>query len=71
MSEEFSLNLGQSFIQKIAEKIIRRAVIKSLNITPEIELKDLHAWSDGDRMTVLLTTRVELGKNDILKLIKM
>lgn len=71
MSEEFSLNLGQSFIQKIAEKIIRRAIIKSLNITPEIELKDLHAWSDGDRMTVLLTTRVELGKNDILKLIKM
>ena len=71
MPEEFSLNLGQSFIQKIAEKIIRRAVIKSLNITPEIELKDLHAWSDGDRMTVLLTTRVELGKNDILKLIKM
>lgn len=71
MSEEFSLNLGQSFVQKIAEKIIRRAIIKSLNITPEIELKDLHAWSDGDRMTVLLTTRVELGKNDILKLIKM
>lgn len=71
MPEEFSLNLGQSFIQKIAEKIIRRAIIKSLNITPEIELKDLHAWSDGDRMTVLLTTRVELGKNDILKLIKM
>lgn len=71
MSEEFSLNLGQSFIQKIAEKIIRRAIIKSLNITPEIELKDLHAWSDGDRMTVLLTTRVELSKNDILKLIKL
>ena len=71
MSEEFSLNLGQSFIQKIAEKIIRRAIIKSLNITPETELKDLHAWSDGDRMTVLLTTRVELGKNDILKLIKL
>ena len=71
MSEELSLNLGQSFIQKIAEKIIRRAIIKSLNITPEIELKDLHAWSDGDRMTVLLTTRVELGKNDILKLIKL
>lgn len=71
MSEEFSLNLGQSFIQKIAEKIIRRAIIKSLNITPEIELKDLHAWSDGDRMNVLLTTRVELGKDDILKLIKL
>ena len=71
MSEEFSLNLGQSFIQKIAEKIIRRAIIKSLNIAPEIELKDLHAWSDGDRMTVLLTTRVELGKDDILKLIKL
>lgn len=71
MSEEFSLNLGQSFIQKIVEKIIRRAIIKSLNITPEIELKDLHAWSDGDRMTVLLTTRVELGKDDILKLIKL
>lgn len=71
MSEEFSLNLGQSFIQKIAEKIICRAIIKSLNITPEIELKDLHAWSDGDRMTVLLTTRVELGKDDILKLIKL
>ena len=71
MSEEFSLNLGQSFIQKIAEKIIRRAIIKSLNITPEIELKDLHAWSDGDRMTVLLTTRVELGNDDILKLIKL
>ena len=71
MSEEISLNLGQSFIQKIAEKIIRRAIIKSLNITPEIELKDLHAWSDGDRMTILLTTRVELGKDDILKLIKL
>lgn len=71
MSEEFSLNLGQSFIQKIAEKIIRHAIIKSLNITPEIELKDLHAWSDGDRMTVLLTTRVELGKDDIFKLIKL
>ena len=71
MSEEFSLNLGQSFIQKIAEKIIRRAIIKSLNVTPEIELQDLHAWSDGDRMTVLLTTRVELGKDDILKLIKL
>ena len=71
MPEEFSLNLGQSFVQKIAEKIIRRAIIKSLNITPEIELKDLHAWSDGYRMTVLLTTRVELGKNDILKLIKL
>ena len=71
MSEEFSLNLGHSFMQKIAEKIIRRAIIKSLNITPEIELKDLHAWSDGDRMTVLLTTRVELGKDDILKLIKL
>ena len=71
MSEEFSLNLGQSFIQKIAEKIIRRAIIKSLNITPEIELKDLHAWSDGDRMTILLTTRVELSKDDILKLIKL
>ena len=71
MSEEFSLNLGQSFIQKIAEKIIRRAIIKSLNITPEIELKDLHAWSDGDRMAILLTTRVELGKDDILKLIKL
>lgn len=71
MSEEFSLNLEQSFIQKIAEKIIRRAIIKSLNITPEIELKDLHAWSDGDRMTVLLTTRVELSKDDILKLIKL
>ena len=71
MSEEFSLNLGQSFIQKIAEKIIRRAIIKSLNITPEIELKDLHAWSDGDRMTVLLTTRVELSKDDIWKLTKI
>ena len=71
MSEEFSLNLGQSFIQKIAEKIMRRAIIKSFNIKPEIELKDLHAWSDGDRMTVLLTTRVELGKDDILKLIKL
>ena len=65
------MNLGQSFIQKIAENIIRRAIIKSLNITPEIELKDLHAWSDGDRMTVLLTTRVELSKDDILKLIKL
>lgn len=71
MSEEFSLNLGHSFMQKIAEKIIRRAIIKSLNITPEIELKDLRTWSDGDRMTVLLTTRVELGKDDILKLIKL
>ena len=71
MPEEFSLNLGQSFVRKIAEKIIRRALIKSLNITPEIELQDLHAWSDGDRMTVLLTTRVELGKDDILKLIKL
>lgn len=69
--EEFSLSLGQSFIQKIAEKILRRALIKSLNITPEIELKDLHAWSDGDRMTVLLTARAELGKDDILKLIKL
>lgn len=71
MSEEFSLNLGHSFMQKIAEKIIRRAIIKSLNITPEIELKDLRTWSDGDRMNVLLTTRVELGKDDILKLIKL
>lgn len=71
MPEEFSLNLGQSFVRKIAEKIIRRALIKSLNITPEIELQDLHAWSDGDRMTVLLTARTELSKDDILKLIKM
>ena len=71
MPEELSLNLGQSFIRKIAEKIIRRAIIKSLNVTPEIEVQDLHAWSDGDRMTVLLTTRVELGKDDILKLIKL
>lgn len=71
MPEEFSLSLGQSFVQRIVEKIIRRAIIKSLNITPEIELKDLHAWSDGDSMTVLLTTRVELDKDDILKLIKL
>ena len=71
MSEEFSLNLGHSFMQKITQKIIRRAIIKSLNITPEIELKDLRTWSDGDRMNVLLTTRVELGKDDILKLIKL
>lgn len=71
MPEEFSLNLGQSFIQKIAEKILRRAIMKSLNITPEIELKDLHAWSDGDNMTVLLTARAELSKNDIVKLIKL
>lgn len=71
MPEEFSLSLGQSFVQRIAEKIIRRAIIKSLNITPEIELKDLHAWSDGDRMTVLLTARTELSKDDILKLIKL
>lgn len=71
MPEEFSLNLGQSFIQKIAEKILRRAIMKSLNITPEIELKDLHAWSDGDNMTVLLTARAELSKNDILRLIKL
>lgn len=71
MPEEFSLNLGQSFVRKIAEKIIRRALIKSLNITPEIELQDLHAWSDGDRMTVLLTARTELSKDDILKLIKL
>lgn len=71
MPEEFSLNLGQSFIQKIAEKILRRAIMKSLNITPEIELKDLHAWSDGDNMAVLLTARAELSKNDILKLIKL
>lgn len=69
--EEFSLSLGQSFVQKIAEKIIRRVIIKSLDITPEIELKDLHAWSDGDRMTVLLTARTELSKDDILKLIKL
>lgn len=65
------MNLGQSFIQKIAEKILRRAIMKSLNITPEIELKDLHAWSDGDNMTVLLTARAELSKNDIVKLIKL
>lgn len=65
------MNLGQSFIQKIAEKILRRAIMKSLNITPEIELKDLHAWSDGDNMTVLLTARAELSKNDILRLIKL
>lgn len=71
MPEEFSLSLGQSFIRKIVEKIIRRAIIKSLNITPEIELKELHAWSDGDRMTVLLTARTELSKDDILKLIKL
>lgn len=71
MPEEFSLSLGQSFIRKIVEKIIRRALIKSLNITPEIELQNLHAWSDGDRMTVLLTARAELSKDDILKLIKL
>lgn len=71
MPEEFSLSLGQSFAQKIAEKIIRRVIIKSLDITPEIELKDLHAWSKGDAMTVLLTTQVELDKDDILKLIKL
>lgn len=71
MPEEFSLNLGQSFIQKIAEKILRRAIMKSLNITPEIELQNLHAWSDGDNMTVLLTARAELSKNDIVKLIKL
>ena len=71
MPEEFSLNLGQSFARKIAEKIIRRVIIKSLDITPEIELKDLHAWSKGDAMTVLLTTQVELDKDDILKLIKL
>lgn len=71
MPEEFSLSLGQSFIRKIVEKIIRRALIKSLNITPEIELKGLNAWSDGDRMTVLLTARAELSKDDILKLIKL
>lgn len=65
------MNLGQSFVRKIVEKIIRRALIKSLNITPEIELQDLHAWSDGDRMTVLLTARTELSKDDILKLIKL
>ena len=71
MPEEFSLSLGQSFIRKIVEKIIRRALIKSLNITPEIELQNLHAWSDGDHMTVLLTARAELSKDDILKLIKL
>lgn len=71
MPEEFSLSLGQSFIRKIVEKIVRRALIKSLNITPEIELQNLHAWSDGDRMTVLLTARAELSKDDILKLIKL
>lgn len=71
MPEEFSLSLGQSFIRKIVEKIIHRALIKSLNITPEIELQNLHAWSDGDRMTVLLTARAELSKDDILKLIKL
>lgn len=71
MPEEFSLSLGQSFIRKIVEKIIHRALIKSLNITPEIELQNLHAWSDGDRMTVLLTARTELSKDDILKLIKL
>ncbi len=71
MPEEFSLSLGQSFIRKIVEKILRRALIKSLNITPEIELQNLHAWSDGDRMTVLLTARTELSKDDILKLIKL
>ena len=65
------MNLGQSFAQKIAEKIIRRVIIKSLDITPEIELKNLHAWSKGDSMTVLLTTQVELDKDDILKLIKL
>lgn len=71
MPEEFSLSLGQSFIRKIVEKIVRRALIKSLNITPEIELQNLHAWSDGDRMTVLLTARAELSKDDILKLTKL
>lgn len=71
MPEEFSLSLGQSFIRKIVERIVRRALIKSLNITPEIELQNLHAWSDGDRMTVLLTARAELSKDDILKLIKL
>ena len=71
MPEEFSLSLGQSFIRKIAEKIIRRALMKSLDITPEIELQNLHAWSDGDRMTVLLTARTELSKDDISKLIKL
>lgn len=71
MPEEFSLSLGQSFIRKIVEKIVRHALIKSLNITPEIELQNLHAWSDGDRMTVLLTARAELSKDDILKLIKL
>lgn len=71
MPEEFSLSLGQSFIRKIVEKIVRRVLIKSLNITPEIELQNLHAWSDGDRMTVLLTARAELSKDDILKLIKL
>lgn len=65
------MSLGQSFVRKIAEKIIRRVVIKSLDITPEIELKTLHAWSKGDSMTVLLTTQVELDKDDILKLIKL
>ena len=65
------MSLGQSFVQKIAEKIIRRVVIKSLDITPEIELKTLHAWSKGDSMTVLLTAQVELDKDDILKLIKL
>lgn len=71
MPEEFSLSLGQSFIRKIVEKIVRRVLIKSLNITPEIELQNLHAWSDGDRMTVLLTARAELSKDDILKLTKL
>ena len=35
MSEEFSLNLGQSFIQKIAEKIIT-----SLYVFPEHNTDD-------------------------------
>lgn len=71
MPEEFSLSLGKSFIRNIAEKLIRKGVSKSLNITPDLELQEFNAWSEGDKLTVTLTTRATLSKEDILKLIKM
>lgn len=69
--EEFILNLGNSFVRDIAEKIIRKIVTKSLKITPEVELREMKAWSEGDKMTVLFTTRIQCSKEDVMKLINV
>ena len=65
------INIRTGFFQGIIVKIIKKAIRQKTGYSPELRFNDpIQVNFDGDKVKVHLNLDIELGKDDLQKILK-